>query len=238
MSVPNTPMKLTPLYPIAQRLGAEFTEQRRWCIPEVYTTQEAEIAAARSGVVLADESPNGKLTVEGAQAGAILNAAFDPDLPSLAINAGAVVAPDRIYCLRGDLFFVSTSPSSENAVRKKLTTAIEASGDFVTVTDMTHGRAEIRVIGPASQELLSKVCGLDFHPAEFPDGTAKQSSVVKTTQLIIRRDIGELPAFSIIGAQSLGAYVWNTIMEAGGEWGLAPIGRAAIEALAENWPVG
>jgi sarcosine oxidase subunit alpha len=90
------------------------------------------------------------------------------------------------------------------------------------------------VIGSASQELLSKVCGLDFHPTAFPNETAKQSSLAKTAQLIIRRDIGELPAFSIIGAQSLGPYVWDTMMEAGKEFGLVPIGRAALGVLADS----
>ena len=227
MSTPKTPIKLTPLHAIAQRLGATFTEQRGWRIPEVYTTPEAEIAAARERIALADETPNGKLLVEGDRAESVLMNAFDLD--TLKINEGR----DRIYRLRGDLFFVSTPPGREVSARKKLATASAASEQFVTVTDITHGRAEIRGIGPISQELLSKVCGLDFHSSAFPNETAKQSSLAKTTQLIIRRDIGELPAFSIIGTQSLGPYVWDTMMEAGREFGLVPIGRAALAALIE-----
>ena len=90
------------------------------------------------------------------------------------------------------------------------------------------------MIGPDSQELLSKVCGLDFHPSVFPNETAKQSSLAKTTQLIIRCDIDELMAFSIIGVQSLGPYVWDILMEAGREFGVVPIGTAALAALAEE----
>ena len=225
MSTSKTPIKLTPLHSIAQRLGATFTEQRGWRIPEVYTTPEAEIAAAQERIALADETPNGKLLLEGDQAESVLMEAFDLD--SLQVNEGR----DGIYRLRNDLFFISTPPGREVRARKKLTTESAASEQFVTVTDITHGRAEIGVIGPASQALLSKVCGLDFHPSAFPNETAKQSSLVKTTQLIIRCDIGELPAFSIIGAQSLGAYVWDTVMEAGREFGLVPIGRAALAEL-------
>ena len=227
MSTSKTPIKLTSLYSIAQRLGATFTEQREWCIPEVYTTLEAEVAAARERIALADEMPNGKLLVEGDQAESVLMDAFD--LGSLKINEGR----DGIYRLRNDLFFISTPPGREVSAQKKLTTASAASEQFVTVTDVTHGRVEIRVIGPDSQALLSKVCGLDFHPSAFPNETAKQSSLAKTTQLIIRRDIGELPTFSIIGTQSLGPYVWDTMMEAGKEFGVVPIGRAALAALIE-----
>ncbi|MBI1928027.1 aminomethyl transferase family protein [Candidatus Poribacteria bacterium] len=237
-------IRLTPLYSIAQRLGAQFTEPNGWRIPEVYTTLEAEIAAARRGVALADETSNGKVLLQGVQVEAVLQEAFD--LPTLAIGAGVTIrggeeerkdthhSPLHVYRLRNDRFFISTPPGGEDAALEKLTETMRASGHFVTVTDVTHGRTEIRAIGPASRELLSKVCGLDFHPSAFPNSGAKQSSLAKTTQLIIRRDISELPAFSIIGARSLGAYVWDTIMDAGREFGLAPIGWAAIRALKEN----
>ena len=228
MSPSKTPIKLTPLYSTAQRLGATFTEQRGWRIPEVYTTLEAEIAAAQEQLALADETPNGKLLLEGDQAESVLMDAFGLD--SLKINEGQ----DGIYRLRNDLFFISTPPGREVSAQKKLTTTLEASEQFVTVTDITHGRAEIRVIGPDSQALLSKICGLDFHSSAFPNETAKQSSLAKTAQLIIRRDTGELPAFSIIGVQSLGGYVWDILMEAGREFWVVPIGRAALAALIEE----
>ncbi|MYE88190.1 aminomethyl transferase family protein [Candidatus Poribacteria bacterium] len=228
MSTPKIPIKLTPLYFITQRLDATFTEQRGWRIPEVYTTLEVEIAAARERLALVDETANGKLLLEGDQAESVLMDAFD--LGPLKINDGC----DGIYRLRNDLFFISTPPGREVHTQKKLTTASAASEQFVTVTEVTHGRVEIRVIGPDSQALLSKVCGLDFHPSAFPNETAKQSSLAKTTQLIIRRDIGELSAFSIIGSQSLGSYVWDTMMEAGREFGVVPIGRAALAALADE----
>ena len=225
MSTSKTAIKLTPLYTIAQRLGATFTEQHGWRIPEVYTTSEAEIAAAQERVALVDETPNGKLLLEGAQVEPVVMEAFDLD--SLKINEGR----GGIYRLRNDLFFISTPPGREVRTQRKLTTTLKASEQFVTVTDITHGRAEIRVIGPDSQELLSKVCGLDFHSSAFPNETAKQGSFAKTTQLIIRYDIGELLAFSIIGAQSLGPYVWDTMTEAGREFGIVPIGSAALAAL-------
>ncbi len=228
MSTSKTPIKLTPLHSIAQRLGATFIEQRSWRIPEVYTTLEAEIAVARERLALADETPNGKLLLEGDQAEPILMEVFD--LGSLKINEGR----DGIYRLRKDLFFMSTLPGREVRTQKKLTNTLKTSEQFVTVTDITHGRAEIRVIGPDSRELLSKLCGLDFHPSVFPNETAKQSSFAKTTQLIIRRDIGDLPAFSIIGAQSLGPYVWDILMEAGREFEVIPIGRAALAALEDE----
>lgn len=223
----NNTMKRTPLHTVEQGLGARFTDIEGWEIPEIYMDVEAEVGAARQGVVLSDETPNGKLTVEGEAAEAVLKGAFE--LPAIAVGAGAAVEEDWVYCLRKDFFFVSTPPGGEGRMLKRLVR--QARDSFVTVTDVTHGRAEIRVIGPASQDFLSKVCALDFHVLAFPNGAAKQSSVAKTSQLVIRRDIGSLPAFSIIGGQSLGAYLWDVLAEAGREWGLVPAGRAALDVL-------
>ena len=112
--------------------------------------------------------------------------------------------------------------------------ATQKSDQFITITDVTHGRSEILVIGPSSPELLSKLCGLDFHPSIFPDMVAKQSSFAKTSQLIIRRDIVGLVAFSIIGARSLGEYLWSTIIEAGREWDITLLGQSALNTLQEQ----
>ena len=221
----NTAIQRTPLYAVAQELKARFTDLQGWQIPEVYTAVETEVDAARQGVVLADETPNGKLMVEGEEAEGVVTAAFD--LPVLSVGFGAPADPNWIYCLRKDRFFVSTPPGEVNGASKGLV----VSDAFVTVTDMTHGQAEIRVIGPASQDFLSKVCGLDFHASAFPNHVAKQSSVAKTSQLVIRRDIGSLPAFSLVGGQSLCVYLWNVLVEAGREWGLVPIGQAARNVL-------
>jgi sarcosine oxidase gamma subunit len=68
------------------------------------------------------------------------------------------------------------------------------------------------------------LCGLDFHPAAFPKGSAKQSSVAKTTQLVVCHDLAETAAYSIIGGRSLAAYLWETILVAGRDLGVRPVG--------------
>lgn len=230
MTATNSPLRLTPVYAIARRLDAQFAEQDNWRIPEVYTTLEAETSAAQRGVVLADETPNGKLSIEGIEAEALVRGTFGT--PELAVGDGVAIASHRVYRLRDDLFLVSTPPGGEGPAQDRLTA--HASDRFVTVTDITHGRSEIRVIGPAGRELLSRVCALDLHPSVFPGRAAKQTSVAKTTQIIIRRDIGPLAAFTLIGPRSLGAYLWDALVQAGHDLGLVPAGAAAVRALARS----
>ena len=223
------PARLTPIYAIARGLEAEFVEDHGWRVAAVYSTVEEEVARARDGVALADESPRGKIRIEGEEAAEVLEAAFAPG--SLALGAGTAIESGHLYRLRPDLFHLGTAPGAEEAAREKVAAAAKSAGLPVSATDVTEGCAEIRVVGAAGRELMSKVCGLDFDPAAFPDGGARQTSVAKTAQLVIRRDLGPLPAYSLVGARSLGAYLWITLAEAGGQWGLAPLGRRALEEL-------
>jgi heterotetrameric sarcosine oxidase gamma subunit len=234
MSTPmNAPVKATirctPLYETAQRLGARFVELGQWRFPEVYTSVEAEIAAVRAGCGLADVSPHGKVQIEGEAAFQALAAAFG-QAPE-ATGAGVAVASGHLYRLRRDLFFLSTPPGGEAEALARITTAVAQQGAFVTATDLSHALSDLRLIGPASAQVLAKVCGLDFRPAGFPDRTAKYSSLAKTRQLIVRRDFGALPAYTFLGDASLAAYVWGVVMEAGREFGIQPVGVGALRVL-------
>ncbi len=213
-------MKLSPINEIAKQLNAEFVEQDGWQV-----AQDLGKVANMESVALSDQSYNGKIRIEGRTAGAML------DADESAIGAGKAVEYGRVYRLRRDLFFVTTEAGAVANAAHSLTTQAANHPDLITVTDVTHGNAELWLIGPNSAELLSRLCGLDFHDSQFPNDTAKQSSVAKTTQLIIRRDLGEQPAYALIGGRSLAAYLWQTILGAGRDLGIQPIGSAVLKSL-------
>ena len=226
----NTPpIKLSPLHSALMKHSAQRTEHRGWVVAEAYSTLEQELYAARTRVAIADTTPNGKLIVEGAQAQTVMRATLA--ISDISVGTGMILSGTGIYRLRDDQFFISTPPGEEDALQGKLTQATAQSDAFVTITDLTHGKSELRLIGPDSRALLSKLCALDFHPSQFPDATAKQTSVAKTTELIIRRDIDTIPAFTLIGSRSLGEYLWDVILEAGHEFDLRPIGQKALAVL-------
>jgi heterotetrameric sarcosine oxidase gamma subunit len=223
------PIKHTPLHPTAQSLNARFVDLNGWQVAEGFDDLDAELAAARQRVVLADQSARGKIQIEGLVAGAIMQTIWSG--PQLAVGQGAEMESGQIYRLRADQYFISTPPGAEEETLQALTVVTQSVDDLITVTDLTHGRAELYLLGPAGAELLSRLCGLDFHPSVFPNLAAKSSSVAKTTQLIIRRDQAGLPGYRLIGAASLGAYVWETIFQAGQDLGVIPIGQTALDSL-------
>lgn len=219
----------SPLVATAQQLGAEFTEVGGWKFAKRFTSVEAEMAAARKSVALADSSPHGKVQIEGDAAEAALKAAFG--VAPATIGSGASTSAGHLYRLRRDVFYMSTGPGGEQRAIEQVEAAARQASLFVTVTDLSQGLTDIRLIGPRAREVLSKVCALDFAPDKFPDQIIQQTSLAKTKQMLLRRDFGALPAFQIIGAQSLAAYVWEVLMEAGKEFGVVPIGVAAMRDL-------
>lgn len=216
----TAPLKFSPLHAATARAGASFAQVGGWQVAQVYTSAEEEEALARKGVGLADQSANGRILIEGREAGSLLGV-------ELGIGSGTAWGKGRVFRLRQDLFFLSTLPGGEEEVLEGL--GPQLAGRHLTLTDLSHGRAELHLVGPAAPSVLGQLCGLDL--ARFPDGEARQSSVAKTAQLILRRDLGGLPAFSLIGARSLGAYLWEALLEAGRSQGIAPIGQAALALL-------
>lgn len=217
----------TPIYELAIQRNAEFIELDGWQVIQNYGDVAGETAVLHTHVALCDQSHQGKIRIEGQTAGVMLQAS------ELAIGESQAVEYGRLYRLRRDLFFVSTAAESVEDTAVTLTKQASDSPDLITVTDITHSNAELWLIGPNSPELLSRLCGLDFHDNQFSNGMVKQSSVAKTTQLIIRHDLGQLPAYALIGSRSLAAYLWQTILEAGPDLGIQPVGTAAINGLGE-----
>lgn len=186
--------------PIAHLRPASAVEEDGW-----------QRAPSRSlpGAILSDRSARAKILLQGDNPPALLRRLWD--LPDLAPTAGTTIPQGYAYCLRPDRYFLSLPPGAENATISTLTAALRDEDGLLTITDLTHGRAELWLQGPAAAHLLSHLCGLDFHATAFPDLAAQESSVARTHQLILRHDHDEEPAYALVGPRSLGAYLWQTL---------------------------
>jgi heterotetrameric sarcosine oxidase gamma subunit len=69
-------------------------------------------------------------------------------------------------------WLVLAPPGAAAAVTDWLATvAADAAGDeFVSMTDLTHGRALVRVTGPDAADLLARLCGADLTTTWRPTG--------------------------------------------------------------------
>lgn len=225
-------MGVTPVLGRLKELGAHLVDEGGWWVAISVSSTDEEVERARRGVGLVDESARGKLLIQGVEAESLVAAAFGRAPP--AIEAGERLSGTGwLYRLRQDLFLVSTPPGGQKTPAGLLAGACQ--DRFVTITDITHGRSELRLIGPRAATVIGKVCGLDFHPSRFGGGTARQTSVAKTRQLVVRRDAGRggggVPAYAMLGGRASGGYLWDTLMEAGAEFDIAAIGQEAVRRL-------
>lgn len=222
----------SPLEHAWVRLGANIMQVGEgWRVPEFFAGVTPEVQAARQALALADDTPRGTLRVQGETAAECTRQALGtaPDAVGAIVTDSAGV---EIASLRPDLYHIGTATAARAEVQERLKVSAQAQQENVTVTDITHGRFELRLVGPAAAELMSKVCALDFDDSVFPSGTAAETSVARTRQLILRVDVGPLPAYRLLGGRALGVYVWDTLMEAGRELGIRPMGARALETLA------
>lgn len=201
-------LKRSAVYEVARQAGATFATVEGWLVAEEFDSERQALAA---DVALVDRSARAKVLVDGEAAAAVVERAWRA--PALSVNDGVAFEGGVAYRLRRDRYFVSGPPGAEHKIVAAAEAAAREEDGLITVTDVTHGRAELWLVGRSAAELLSRLCGLDFHPDRFPNLTARQSSVAKTAQLVIRADPGVEPAFAVIGARSFGAYLWQTIVD-------------------------
>ena len=98
--------------------------------------------------------------------------------------------------------------------------AARCPGELVTATDVTHGRALVRLTGPRAAAVLAKVCGIDISEPITPDGAAFRTAVAAVATDVIRDDTGGVPSYLLHCERSSGAYLFGELLAAGGEFGI------------------
>jgi sarcosine oxidase subunit gamma len=99
-----------------------------------------------------------------------------------------------------------------------LDAGFQQAGRFAHATDYSGGTAILALAGQAAPEVLSKLCGLDFHPNRFPDLHVAQTSVAKIKALIARHDEGASLHYSLHVDAASGHYLWDVVWDAGQEF--------------------
>jgi heterotetrameric sarcosine oxidase gamma subunit len=102
--------------------------------------------------------------------------------------------------------------------------ADSASEEFVSVVDLTHGRALMRITGPDAAELMARLCGADLHDDMAPDGAALRAPVAGVATDIIRDDTmidgAGVPSYLLHCERSSGQYLFGALVSAGESLGI------------------
>jgi heterotetrameric sarcosine oxidase gamma subunit len=95
-----------------------------------------------------------------------------------------------------------------------------AAEEFVSVVDLTHGRALVRITGHDAVQLMARLCGVDLHDDMAPDGAALRSSVAGVATDIIRDDRDGVPSYLLHCERSSGQYLFDALVSAGESLGI------------------
>ncbi|MBC7814291.1 MAG: hypothetical protein H7175_24260 [Burkholderiales bacterium] len=178
-------------------------------IPFVSPLANVTQPTAATRIRLEDASQQGMIDIRGQAAALVLQTLYDA-VP--AASGDVIMTPDgALVRLRLDQFALLGNQHDES-VFNRLNEAAGAA--TITVTDMTHGRAIMLLVGAQAGAVLPKICGLDFHDEAFPNFHAAQTSLAKVPTLIVRADRDAVPAYLLVVERSLGAYVWGVVYDA------------------------
>lgn len=178
-----------------------------------------EVSARRTtaDLRLVDESPRAKVLVRGPVAGA-LREAVGTRFGRAARVDRAGVSVLAVGSGPGE-WLVIGPPGTAEELRADLQQAAATTGEFVSVLDLTHGRAMLRLSGRRAAETLGKVCAIDFHDGSTPNGAALRCSVAGLATDVVRDDDAD-PSYVVHCERSSGQHLFDALLDAGAEFGI------------------
>ncbi len=211
-------VKQSPLSETFRKMGAEITVDRGWEGVAHFTSPQEEAEAARRAVGLADLSSIPKFNLQGEN----LN------------SPHALGEEAQSWRLRAGRYLVTCAPGDRELVEAELNRYVAAAGESSNpayLTDVTSGYAALLLAGPRSPEVLRKLFDLDVSGDAFPNLACAQTGIHHTYAILMRRDIESLRAYLILVNREYGEWLWETVLDAGAEFGIRPFGSTAYGLL-------
>ena len=86
--------------------------------------------------------------------------------------------------------------------------------------------------GASSPSTFAKLCSVDLSPDHFADHAVAQTSVARTSAVIVRHDINGTLCYYLLGDSSTILYIWTCLTDAMNEFDGQVLGARALKDLA------
>ena len=251
------PSRIAPCYERMKALGAVFGQKFGWERPNWFappgTPQQdhwsfrrsrwfeavgAECRNVRDNVGLLDMTAFAKARLRGPGAAEFLNKLVANRLPRVgrvglvhALNTrGGVHSEFTIYREARGRFYLVSAGALQRLDHDWLKRAMPTDGS-VSFEDLTAGRGVLVVAGPKSRELLSRVCDADLSNESFRWLSGREATLGLSPVTLLRLNfVGELGWEIHHGIEYQNA-IFDALMAAGEDLGLAPFGIRAMDSL-------
>ncbi len=228
----------TALYSVHERLGARFFDFAGWEMPIEYSGILDEHRAVREAAGLFDVSHMGIIRVAGPQAEELVQRAVTNDVSALPPGRALyspVCRPDGgtlddviIYRMTPSRFLLVVNASNR---RKDFNWFGRMSDGFPeTRVDLVSGRAILALQGPRAEDVLEAASGASLGGLPF-FSVIEGFQVVGVPCIVARAGYTGEDGFEIICEDRAVIKLWETILNAGRTFGIAPCGLGARDTL-------
>ncbi len=234
-------MKQTVLHDVHQQLNAKFGEFQGWRMPAQYAEPADEHRAVRSAAGLFDLCHLGRIEVSGAGAQALLQKTFTRSMERISPGAalygllcneqGGILDDALLFCLAeqggAGRYLLVTNARSTDKMLAWMTS--QAAGSSVEVSNRTAALAQISLQGPRSEDILERIAGSPYKkikPRHF-----RIFKLVDAEVMVSRTGYTGEPGYEFFVPSETAPALWNALMDAGKDDGLAPCGMLARDLL-------
>ena len=231
MAIPAEERRRSPLYRALEAHGARFEALGDFAVAGDFGREAGAEAVQAESLGLADLTPFPRIGFKGwniapwlAGAGCKMGEASNQAYAQADGTRIARLSPGEALVLADR---TGTGPLIETL--DKAWSMAEADGCFRVARDETA--CWLLLTGAHAAGMLAKVCAVDLRPQAFAPDAIAQTNVARLNAIVIRGDIGDVPAFDLITDSASAVYLWGALLDAMAEHEGAPIGLAALRSL-------
>jgi len=230
----------SPLNQIHKKLGAKFTEFAGFEMPIYFSSIKDEHLNVRKSVGLFDVSHMSNVWITGKDAEKIISLTTVEDASKIPVGQSqyteilrkdGTVIDDTIFMhLEKEKFMIIPNAGMNEIVTKWLEKIAKQHKMDVKITDVSKDFVILAIQGPKSRDTLQKLTNTDLGKIGF---FACQNIEIANVNCIISHTgyTGELGFELQITPAEKAINVFNSIMEAGKEFNIKPIGLGARDTL-------
>jgi heterotetrameric sarcosine oxidase gamma subunit len=189
--------------------------------PPVAILDGWEVARSRStgALTVSDRTPWAKVLVQAAESGPYSRSAAVGFGRAARVDAGVLEIGSGVgeWLLLGPI-------GSAGGLTARVSARTDA--ELVSVIDITHGRALVRLSGGAAAAVVSKLCGVDLADHVTPNLAAFRSLVANVVTDVVRDDVDGVRSYLLHCERASGQYLFDVLLDAGAEHGLEVAGYA------------
>jgi sarcosine oxidase subunit alpha len=243
------PVRYTAMHHRHLEAGAQMMVAGAWMRPGYYggpgdrdAATLREVRNVRENVGLIDVSTLGGLDIRGPDAAEFLNrmctfAYLKQPVGRaryvLMTDESGVVMDDGVACrFHDNYYYVTATTSGVDGVYRSMLWHNAQWRLNLDVTNATAAWCGVNIAGPKSRAVLAKICdGIDLSAEGFPYMGVREGKVAGIPCRLLRVGfVGEL-GYEIHAPSDQGEALWDALMEAGKDAGIAPFGIEAQRVL-------